>query len=428
MKNKVLYVLFGILVSFSVMGNVYADDITLSTKVENNTIAKGGTASISVNIKSSVYLQNCEFTIESDSSILCDNQKTESLNHWTVLGDGNVVRLQNNHTTNEYLVNGENAATLYCAVNDAGNVVLKNIQCSSGDTSETYSLDTKTVSFTVTEPVNEDTTLGNLEVTKGGSLSSAFDPDSSSRMYMIMLDSANFGLELTASDSKFQDKIVVTDESGNVISDYSNITFNSPSGQETMTLVITINNDTVYTLMVVYSLDNLDNTVKSITINGEELELFEGQLTYEYVVDSDVDMVVVDAELNDSENFKFNTSTGYAPASNGPAKFSIKDVVHILIGVEPKISGGTSLQYYVKVIKKDALLDEDKSNDTTDKDKTETKPNNSTGTGNNGSNNNVNTNTNPGTGDVSMIVMAGILIVSLVGSLVIYRKNLEGYK
>jgi hypothetical protein len=40
----------------------------------------------------------------------------------------------------------------------------------------------------------------------------------------------------------------------------------------------------------------------------------------------------------------------------------------------------------------------------------------------------VNTNNNPGTGDVPMFFMGFILIASLVGSVVLYRKNLESYK
>ena len=59
----------------------------------------------------------------------------------------------------------------------------------------------------------------------------------------------------------------------------------------------------------------------------------------------------------------------------------------------------------------------------------ESTDNNETTDSNNNQNNtnNQNTNTNPTTGGVSMVVMMIILMASLIGSIVIYQKNLEGY-
>ena len=239
--------------------------------------------------------------------------------------------------------------------------------------------------------------------------------------YIINLNSSVFGLSMTASNPDYQDDIVVKDASGNVINDLNNITFKDPSGQGLMPITVTVNGKTTYSLLVHYESVNLDNTLKSITINGQQIQLIPGVYNYEHVVSKDVTNVVVAAVINDNENFMFGSS------SNAPGTLSITDMVSVLIVVEPKDAsiGAKSATYAIDIIREGA--NDDKPNDKPNNDNN--KPNGNAGGNNSGiSNNGSNVNRNPGTGDVSMYLMAFILVASLIGSIVLYRKNLEGYK
>ena len=191
---------------------------------------------------------------------------------------------------------------------------------------------------------------------------------------------------------------------GNIYSDISNIKFNDPSGQGLMPITIVVNEKTTYSLVVHYEPTEYDNSLQSVTINGKEIVLNPGQYNYEYTVESNVNELVVAATIKDNENFKFGA------ASNAPGTFSIKDMVSFGIVVEPKdtSSGAKSVTYTFDVVKKGM---ENVPSDKGD-----------TGSGNTNSGN---VNNNPNTGGASVYLMGLILIMSLVGSLFLYRKNLE---
>ena len=130
------------------------------------------------------------------------------------------------------------------------------------------------------------------------------------------------------------------------------------------------------------------------------------------VVGSDVSSFTVEAELNDSENFKFGD------AGNAPGKFNINDIVDFYIVVESKNDSSSVVLYTFKVTKEGSSPTEPGKDGN----------NNSGGSAGNNNGSNGNADTNPQTGGVSMFVMAFILVVSLIGSVVLYQKNLESYK
>jgi len=393
MKNKLFYILIGILFSFSFSSRVYAATV-VSTNVDKKEVAKGTEVSVKVNLKSDLAIDSCLFIVNASDNIVFSS-KSEMINNWSVTDstDGFLVKTINDSASD--VSNGKNVLELKYKVNGDGNLTVKTDYCIiAGSSEKVKDVASVTDKFKVTN-LEGDTNLRSLSVS-GGVLSPSF----SSNVYSYTvtgLKSSNFGLSLTASNTDYQDKIVVKNES-NTINDISNIVFKDESGQGKMPITITVNGKTTYNLLVIYEQSGLNNTLKSVTIGGKNLELVSGKYDYEYTVSKDTKTFRVEPVLNDTENFKFGSGSNF----NG--EFSINDVVHVVIVVEPKsFELGTSSRTYTITVKKDGV-------------NVDKKPIGG------------NVNNNPTTGDVSMYVMASILIISLIGSVILYKKNLEAYK
>lgn len=416
-NNKVLCLVLTLFVSFLFIGRVYAGSLSISASPYDSVVVTGRETTIMISLRSDEAISDCMFKFENDNTL--EYVGISSANGWNIDGTGvNGTLIGNNSLDAIAPVNGQNIAQLKYKVNGNGKVVIKTVECVSVATETSYTSNDVVVELFAKEPT-EDTTLSELKVTNGTmnpSNISGTDTD-----YIINLNSSVFGLSMTASNPDYQDDIVVKDASGNVINDLNNITFKDPSGQGLMPITVTVNGKTTYSLLVHYESVNLDNTLKSITINGQQIQLIPGVYNYEHVVSKDVTNVVVAAVINDNENFMFGSS------SNAPGTLSITDMVSVLIVVEPKDAsiGAKSATYAIDIIREGA--NDDKPNDKPNNDNN--KPNGNAGGNNSGiSNNGSNVNRNPGTGDVSMYLMAFILVASLIGSIVLYRKNLEGYK
>lgn len=391
MKNKLFYILIGILFSFSFSSRVYAATV-VSTNVDKKEVAKGTEVSIKVNLKSDVKISSCLFKVDITDNI--EISERNSMNGWNAINSSGGYLVQSTSDEARNINDGKNILELRYKVHGDGDVTVKTDYCIAYETDEKITgISDVTNKFTVT--ALEDTNLSSLIVT-GGVLSPSF----SSNVYSYTvtgLKSSNFGLSLTASNTDYQDKIVVKNES-NTINDISNIVFKDESGQGKMPITITVNGKTTYNLLVIYEQSGLNNTLKSVTIGGKNLELVSGKYDYEYTVSKDTKTFRVEPVLNDTENFKFGNGSNF----NG--EFSINDVVHVVIVVEPKsFELGTSSRTYTITVKKDGV-------------NVDKKPIGG------------NVNNNPTTGDVSMYVMASILIISLIGSVILYKKNLEAYK
>lgn len=401
MKNKLRYIVLILLLSILCINNVYAEEFVVSATASSTEIAKGNEASILINLKASEAIKECLFKFESDSNL--EYVSITSANGWSVSENGvEGVNLSNGSWSAEVSPEGQNIAELKYKVNGNGSVVVKTVQCVSTVDENSYKHQDLTVNFT-TKDIADDTTLSSMTVTNGtmspSNISAGYTGD-----YIISLKSSTFGLAMKASNPDYQDKIVVTDVDGKVISDVSNITFDGGNRGQ-MPLTITVNGKTSYSLLVTYVEEGLDNTLSSLTINGKEL-IKDGETDYKYTVGKDVTEFVVAATLKDSENFTFGAS------SNAPDTFTIKDVVYVLIEVVPKdsSSGAKGVTYTVEVTRE--------GSEASGGNGSSKEPGNNTG----------NVNKNPTTSDVPMFLMAFILIASLVGSIVLYRKNLESYK
>lgn len=409
MKNKVYYILLSLLVSFSFINNVFAEGITISAVVDSAEVVKGEKTSVMIKLTADEAILQCRFKLESDDTIVYDS--VSSVNSWNPSGTGVDGILVEGSLTSTEIPNGLGILKVNYTVNGSGKVTIKTEQCTTTvDDQAVYPADV-TVNFTAIDPA-DDTTLSSLTIT--GAQPIVFDPNRSD--YAVTLTSPNFSLSMTASNSDYQDDIVVKDANGTTY-DPNNITFKDLSdGQNMMILYITVNGKQMYTLATSYEQKDLDNSLSSIKINGTTLTLEEGKLDYEFEVGSDVNSVLVEAVLKDSENFQIGKDSNILSG-----RFNIVDTVDAVIVVEPKSAelGAESKTYTVTIKKKGSTgsTNPDKEPDDEPSGGT-TKPSGSDG----------DVTSNPGTGDISMFIMAFILIASLVGSVILYQKNLESYK
>lgn len=405
MKNRIYYILLSLMVSFSFMNTVFAEglDFSITGKVvgDSTSVAKGSEATINLALTSEESIKSCIFELTQDSGI--ELVLKSGMNNYIVGTDGNRV-LINRSSTDVDFVSGQNVLELKYKINNDGNVTIKTVECkSTDDVTGTYN--DITFDFDAVVDVN-DTTLSNLKVT-GGVLSPNFS--SSINQYVINLDSSEFSLEMTANNSDYQDDIVVTDSDGNKL-DPNKIVFSDPSGQASMEVTITVNNDTKYTLLVNYKQAGLSNDLTSLKVDGEYVTLEPGKYDYTVIIDNDKTSVTIEAVLKDSANFQF-------AEGNGSTIFQTpnpSNTYPILILPKDMSLGAESVVYSVVVAKEceggccngkcDVPTDEPDEPDSDE-----------------------NVTTNPSTGGVSMFIMAFILIMSLFGSIVLYQKNLKGY-
>ena len=398
MKNKFLYLVLSLITCFSFVGRVFAEDLdfTVSTSVVGgkDTVVKGETAVINVNVKSDLHISACTFKVSSDSGV--EYVSAKQANGY-VLQTGSDGKISVDGAVDDTTPTNMTLLQLNYKVNNNGKVTIKTLDCTSPTDNKTGSYDDVVVELKTID-LSQNTTLSKL-VVNGGVLSPSFS--SNVKSYSIQLTGTNFSLDLTASNSDYQDDIVVTDASGKTL-DPKKIVFTNYDNQGSMPISVTVNKDTVYNLLAVYEEDKLDNSLKSLKIDGKEIEIENGKYDYTVKIENSVKSVKIEATLVDSENFKFTDEFNGTQMIQTPSSSTSYPII-----IEPSKSsvGGKGVTYTIKLVKDG---------------------NNNSGTTNN--NNNQNTNTNPSTGGLSIYLMFLILIISLIGSIFIYQKNLESYK
>ena len=251
-----------------------------------------------------------------------------------------------------------------------------------------------------------------MEIT-GGRITNEGGFTITNKSYIAEIDGDTFGIVATASNPDYQNKIVITNIENGESLNANSITF-KPNG-ENMMLLIAVNESTdVYNLMVRKSATSnegeiKDNTLKSLTVGGKNLELSsclkEGNIyNCSITLDSKMDSYAVNAVLNDSNNFKFDEANGGTGNYTGSS---------FLVIIKPKDSslGIADLQYVVNVSMPGGGTN---------------KPSSSSSNSPSSSNNNITQ--NPQTGNIASFVMAIVLMFSLVASVLLYKKNMESYK
>ena len=403
MKNKLYYIVLSIFSVFAFMNSVFAEgDLSFSIDTTvvggETTVVKGSEATIYVSLISNTALSSCTFNVTSDTGIEFVSKK--AMNNYLVKDEGENIVVERTNTDVAF-ASGENAFELKYKINNNGKLTIKTVNCKSTD-EKTGTTTDKVIEFKTKES-NDDTSLKSLTII-GGALDSIFN--SNVYNYTAQLNDTKFGLNMIASNSDYQDKIVVTDGEGNVLNP-NEIVYNSV--QDIMAITITVNNKTKYEIGVRYVKQALDNSLSSLKIGDETIKLESGKYDYNVKVGKNISSVKIEAVLKDSNNFRF-------VEGNGPTvlQVSSSSTAYALM-IEPKdsSSGGTGQTYMITVTKEGASSSIDKPSST---------PNKPTSSNNNG-----NATTNPTTGGISMFLMAFILIASLIGSMYLYQKNLEGY-
>lgn len=419
MKNKLCYILLGVFVCFAFVGNAFAAelDFILTATPDATTVVKGNEVTITLNLKSDSPIEYCDFQVASDSTLEYIDMNESNLWHVDIKQISHFT-IANDVYKTDPLTNGQDILQIKYKVNGDGKVTIKTNECSYADEENKLLGTHEDVVIDVTsKDKGEDYTLSNLEVINGELLTPITTP--SNVPYAIALDSSTFGLKATASNEDYNDKIVFKDVNGNVINDPLNITYAyDAEGDNKMTITVTVNEQKTYNLYVVYEQKEMDNSLKLIKINGIELPLTVGQSDYYYTVGKDVTSFDVVVELSDATNFKFGDGSNFDGAS---FTFNSDGFAYVNIEVVPVNSsiGADSVLYTVIVTREgnvsvppadDTQKDDDSSGETT-------------GGGSSGD-----VTSNPDTGEISKFLMAVILIASLVGSIIIYQKNLQSYK
>ena len=407
-KNKFKYILLIFIICFSFVGNVFAADLDLvvGATADKTTVTKGDVVTIMVSIKSSEYINSCIFEQSADSGlellptgddIAVDEQGVYGVGTFGAVGT-TTINVMDSGTSGKAPTNGQNILRLKYKVNSSGKITIKTDSCITFTSEKTATHSDVTVNVTAIDK-SQDTTLKSLTVT-GGTLVN-FSPNEKS--YSVPLDTSKFSLNMQTSNPEYQDNILVADEEGNIL-DPSNISFKASNDQGyIMRVFISVNNDTVYDIAFIYENNELDNSLSSLKINGESINLTKGKLNYTYKLASTATEMKVVAVLADSNNFQFDDG------SDGVWTYNKSDeMISIVIKPKKNDSGVGSLTYIIEIEKESGSPNNSSSSKPT--------------TGNNG-----NTTSNPQTGNISMFIMAIILIASLIGSVVLYQKNINNY-
>ena len=395
MNKRLGYLIFSLFLYLTFASNVWAAESGFEVGLFNlnDEVVKGNYVDLKLIVSSfnnDEVVDYCALSIENDSNLEFDS--IQSLNSWS-LSNNNISGNQLNIKikNNQEIVSGMvRIANIRYVVKDNGTVRLGSVDCynvagnkitltdSGFNVLEIYALDGI-----------KDITLKSLKI-NNGELNPHFAPMTFS--YNINdFQSNSLSLEYELNDIAYQDQVVVT-VNDKPVDDLRNINYELSEGNDAMVISITIANTTTYNIFVHKSLNMvMDSSLKSVTINGQMLELVSGKYDYVHTVSDDVTAVAVSAELNDNDNFAFGSS------SNAPATFELSGKSIAIINVVPKNSqSGVPATTYTFTI-----MNESYSSDVS---------------------------VNPDTSDVSMYAMGLLLVLSLLCSIVMYQKNINSYK
>lgn len=397
-KNGFKYILLIFVVSFSFVSNVFADDISFSISTDDTSreVTKGNEDTIKVNIKSSNNdIKYCKFTISSDNSEKVEYVSSNGSNNWNKDSENNGEIILKNDNTETNLSDGVNVLALKYKINDNGKVTIKS-ECSKEKDGEYKKAEDVVVEYTVNE-LADDTSLKSILI--NGSPLINFDKNQTN--YAVPLDNPEFSIEVETNNPDYQDDVVVETEHGEEL-DPKSIDFNPTNDQGKLMIInITVNNVTEYEIAFSYEVPDLDGSLSSLKINGEVIRLVNGTVNYTYKLSDKATAMKVEATLMDPKNFIFddgNSTFEYTYDKNTPS---------ITIGIKPKSSVvGVGSTLYTVTIQRDEVV--------VQKPSSSSKPSSDVSS-------------NPQTGNISMFVMAIVLISSLVGSVALYKKNIENY-
>lgn len=381
-----------LLVMFVVPYKVMAFEGSLSLNCTPTTVKPGEEISCSLRGTSSGNVNNFKANITLSNGLSIINYTPASGWNGSDVVDNRIASYNNGDKTGSFDI-----GTLKIKVADdanLGNVNIGIVDIEYYDDSEN-SNSISSASATV-EIKNEEIKKGlkNLAV-EGYSISPIFSVEKFG--YMVTINSDTF--KVIATPANDSDTVRIVDINNPDVSlDANSIKF--VPKDDTMALNITVG-DVAYSLVVSRKIEeNYDNSLKSLSIGGKRIDLSSGGNNYEIVLDN-TSSYEVRATLNDSENFYISDFENGVLNRNGAGVF---DIV-----ILPKdASSGIGRRVYTITVKSAG----------------------SNNPGNSGGNDNPSHGqiTNPQTGGISIFVITLILIVSLIISLNLYKKNINSYK
>ena len=309
---------------------------------------------------------------------------------------------------------GDGSASTTCSVNEAGTVTFTltgTITTAGTDENpdgETINLN-ETLDVTITADEEKPKGLASITVT-GGTLSPSFDSNTNTG-YVITLNSAettSFSINAVAKSPNV-DNVTARRETGEGYQNINlnNISFVTGGNNSTMLIEIVVGEgerEKKYEIQVVRPTQIEKPKLTKLAIDGENVNLVNGVYDYEVIMDEQ-DSYYITATIADTTNYMFNEFL--VP----PIKTTSKDIE---IGIVPKdpSAGLDSVTYHI-VIKNNVIEPV-----TTPQQNTTKKPSGGSSGGNI---------ENPQTGSTPMIIVSIMLISSLLLSMHLYKKNINGY-
>lgn len=159
MKKTNCYVILILILCFSFMENVFADNFSVSADGGNSSVSKGTEVKVLLNLKSDVSISDCMFKFENDNTL--EYIGVSSLNNWEIGGEGaNGTLLSNKSLNASAPSNGQNIAELKYKINGNGKLTIKTLECISIEDEEVYSYKDLIVNFSIKESNNNSSTAG----------------------------------------------------------------------------------------------------------------------------------------------------------------------------------------------------------------------------------------------------------------------------
>lgn len=388
--NKIKYLLFYVCISFVMMSGVNAAELKLSSTSQD--VVNGDIVSVKLELNAyneDIVIDYCQVSIESTESL--QFSEIMALNSWTITNNNVNDKIMDINIKNYQsgLSGVINIADLKYTISESGSVKINSASCFDKEGKSLDSVAGNYNDLTINTVLPSVTSLKSLKI-EGEELKPHFSPNVTS--YSINNLQSNvlfFEYELADSSYNNQVKFFVNDIE---VTSLNEVPFQLSGDNKTMLVTIKIGEESSYNIFVSKSgANNYTEYLNSIIVNGTPIELVTGKYDYEYIVKDDVTDAIVTAELYDADNFVLGDD------SNISKGFSMPGKAMAVLNVVPKNrQSGIPSATYTVTIKNESYVETGVSN--------------------------------PDTADTSMVIIATILVVSLIGSAFLYKKNLKGYQ
>ncbi len=389
-RNKIILLLVS-LIMFPV--NAYALTGTISAHCTPNDVHPGDTVTCTVSGTSDAIVTSISapFTLSEGAEIV----SFQTLNGWEG-SDVNNNKIES-YTSNDISGNF-NIGEFKIKVNDnasAGNITLSFSNVEFGDDNSMVAVSGSSESFTVSIPAPEvEKGLKTLLCSAGGILSPQLTD--SNRGYTIILNGPSTNaFEISATAKNSNDDIKFINADTNETLNPGNIIFKTSGGKDTMLIRVNVGSgDSLveYTITVSKPVSE-KGALATLVVGGKNVTLLSNKYDYQVTLD-DVSSYQIQATVKDSSKFKIE-STNVSRTLSGVNSYEIT--------VRPidNTSGYESAIYVIAVGTNSA---------------TPTKPPVSESPSR-----------NPQTSEKGLVAMALTLIISLIASVYLYKRNINGY-